>query len=58
MRCRACDAILEDNELTKKDSYDNFIDLCGNCLDAVTRLEAEDNFIIVPFRNNLTNEDN
>ena len=34
MRCRACDKILEDSELTRKDTHGNFLDLCGNCLSA------------------------
>jgi len=33
MRCRACDAILADHELSRKDKdTDLFIDLCGKCL--------------------------
>jgi hypothetical protein len=58
MRCRACDRILEDAELTKKDNYGNFLDLCGYCLDAVTRLEAEDNFFVSDSKFSLTNDDN
>ena len=34
MRCRACNRILEETELTKKDTHGNFLDLCGNCLSA------------------------
>ena len=32
MRCKACNRILEDFELTKKDAHGNFIDFCGYCL--------------------------
>ena len=34
MRCKACNVILEDTELTKKDANGNFLDLCGICLSA------------------------
>ena len=34
MRCKACDRILEDSELTRKDVHGNFLDLCGICLSA------------------------
>jgi len=34
MRCKACNVILEDTELTKKDANGNFLDLCGVCLSA------------------------
>ena len=32
MRCKACNVILEDHELTKKDSNGRFFDLCSYCL--------------------------
>lgn len=32
MRCKACNVILEDHELTKKDSNGLFFDLCSYCL--------------------------
>jgi hypothetical protein len=35
MRCKACDRILEESELTKKDSNGDFLDLCGVCLSAI-----------------------
>ena len=35
MRCRACDRILEESEMTKKDSSGDFLDLCNVCLSAV-----------------------
>lgn len=34
MRCRACNKILEDSELTRKDVHGDFLDLCGTCLSA------------------------
>jgi hypothetical protein len=34
MRCRACDKILEETELTKKDSNGDFLDLCSTCVSA------------------------
>ena len=37
MRCRACNRILEETELTKKDTHGNFIDFCGICLSASAR---------------------
>jgi hypothetical protein len=35
MRCKACDRILEESEMIKKDSNGDFLDLCGVCLSAV-----------------------
>lgn len=35
MRCKACNRILEESELTKKDAQGDFLDLCGICLSAV-----------------------
>lgn len=32
MRCKACNRILEEHELTKKDTHGNFIDFCSYCL--------------------------
>jgi len=34
MRCKACNRILEESELTKKDAHGNFLDVCGICLSA------------------------
>lgn len=31
MRCKACDKILEDKELTRKDKNGDFYDLCTEC---------------------------
>jgi len=33
MRCKACNALLEDHELKRKDRVSNeFLDLCDECL--------------------------
>jgi hypothetical protein len=42
MRCKACNKILEDSELTRKDSRGDFYDLCGICLHSVYACELED----------------
>jgi len=42
MRCKACNKILEDLELIRKDSRGEFYDLCGTCLSSVYACEAED----------------
>jgi len=42
MRCKACNKILEDSELTRKDSRGDFYDLCGICLNSVYACELED----------------
>jgi hypothetical protein len=45
MRCKACNTILEDSELTKKDERGDFYDLCRICLGSVYKSELyEDNF--------------
>jgi hypothetical protein len=31
MRCKACNKILEDKELTRKDKNGDFFDLCTDC---------------------------
>jgi len=36
MRCKACDRILEESELTKKDSQGEFLDLCNICLSSIS----------------------
>lgn len=44
MRCKACDTILDDNELTRKDSYGDFFDLCNTCysVSIASQWELED----------------
>ena len=34
MRCKACNAILDDSEAVRKDTHGEFIDLCTICLRA------------------------
>jgi hypothetical protein len=41
MRCKACNVILEDSELSKKDSHGNFLDLCFYCLSASYFMDDE-----------------
>lgn len=31
MKCLACDVILTDNEATRKNEHNEFIDLCNSC---------------------------
>lgn len=31
-RCKACDAILNDYELVRKNEHGEYVDLCSNCL--------------------------
>jgi hypothetical protein len=42
MRCKACDKILEEKELTKKDNHGNFLDLCNGCLFASVDYSVDD----------------
>ena len=42
MRCKACNKILEDSELTRKDARGDFYDLCGVCLKSIHACEMED----------------
>jgi hypothetical protein len=42
VRCKACDRILEDNELTKKDVNGDYLDMCNNCLYASASVEVDD----------------
>jgi hypothetical protein len=39
MRCKACNRILEDFELTRQDQHGNFIEICSICHTA-TNVEA------------------
>lgn len=59
MRCKACNKILEDNELTKKDIHGEFIDLCSFCLSVSIKGELEDDYD-VNFSEDmlLTNDEN
>ena len=44
MRCKACDMILDDVELTRKDSRGDFFDLCNTCysVSVASQWELED----------------
>jgi len=42
MRCRACDTILEEFELTKKDRHGQFLDTCNVCLKSIYKSELFD----------------
>ena len=42
VRCKACDRILEDNELTKRDANGDYLDMCNTCLYASFDVEVDD----------------
>ena len=42
MRCKACNAILEDSEAVRKDTHGEFIDLCTICLRASYQTDDDD----------------
>ena len=50
MRCKACDKILEDSELLKKDFRGDFYDLCRVCLNSIYKPELydDDSLVNVP----------
>jgi len=41
MRCRACNVLLEEVELKRKDSTGEFLDLCNTCYGESTRALAD-----------------
>ena len=47
MRCKACNAILEDSEAVRKDTHGEFIDLCTICLRARNKTDhdASDDYL-------------
>jgi len=53
MRCKACNKILEDSELTRKDSRGEFYDLCGVCLSSVYACELEDDDFFEEYSNRV-----
>lgn len=58
MRCRVCDEVLTDHELTRKDANSgDFLDTCTNCLRAIR--EALSDFDEPPYRHDagVDNED-
>lgn len=52
MRCKACDRILEEQELVKKDQNGNFLDLCTVCV------RASEDYNEDVLNLDLTNEEN
>ena len=52
MRCKACDRILEEQELVKKDQNGDFLDLCTVCVRASE--DYDEDFLNL----DLTNEEN
>lgn len=58
MRCKACNTILEDSELTKKDNHGDYIDLCYACYTVSMAdcygLEESDNNGIISLDEYLT----
>jgi len=55
MRCKACNTILEDLELTRKDPNGDFYDLCSVCYNSSQACEWDDDSFFDDFkRNNLT----
>lgn len=57
MRCKACNVILDDSELTKKDTNGDFIDLCGNCLHASSLIEVDnDTTFVTNYQDDLFTE--
>lgn len=58
MRCKACDVILDDTELTKKDANGDFIDMCNNCLYAAGAVEVDNDIFVTNYQNEVfTNDD-
>ncbi len=49
MKCKACDVELNDFEATRKDSNEEFIDMCGECLKASVDDRYEDESIFVDW---------
>jgi hypothetical protein len=56
MRCKACDKILEDSELTRKDVRGEYIDLCSTCLSASAGSGVESN-VVNYYQNQIFTED-
>lgn len=58
MRCKACNDILEDAELTRKDPNGDFYDLCTICYHSSQACEWDDDGFFEEYkRNHLTFED-
>ena len=58
MRCRACNVILDDTELTKKDANGDFLDMCSACLVAGAYTGIDNNTFVTNYPNEVfTNDD-
>ena len=58
MRCKACNTILDDSELTKKDLNGDFLDMCSFCLTASSYTGLDDNTFVINYPNEVfTNDD-
>jgi len=58
MRCKACNVILDDTELTKKDQNGDFIDMCNNCHYAAGAVEVDNDMFVTNYQNEVfTNDD-
>lgn len=58
MRCKACNKILEDSELTKKGPNNDFLDMCNYCLHASNAVEIDSDTFITNYQNEVfTNDD-
>ena len=59
MRCKACNRILEDFELTRKDQHGNFLDICSICLTAshVEGIELDEQYLEDYPNGSLTTEE-
>jgi|TARA_R100000951_G_scaffold66925_1_gene56501 hypothetical protein len=56
MRCKACDRILEEKEMLKKDNHGEFLDLCNYCLFSSIDINV-DSFGTITEDLFLTNDD-
>lgn len=43
MRCRACDTLMTDFEIKRKDSVGNYYDLCSRCFSVSSKLISDIN---------------
>ena len=58
MRCKACDVILDDLEMLKKDANGVYYDLCTECLTASIAAHWElENMESIPDSGNITPEE-
>jgi len=57
MRCKACDRILEESELTRKDVHGDFLDLCGGCLSAGAVGSVENEEVVQYYQHQLFTRD-